>query len=431
MDRVRLPPQSYPSLWCKSDLQLLICTIIFDILVLMIRRDIEDELLESARKYPVVTILGPRQAGKTTLARSVFPDRAYYSLEDPDLRIFAESDPRGFLAGAGEKGVILDEIQRLPILLSYLQGLVDRDPRRGRFILTGSHQPSLSASIAQSLAGRTAVLSLWPLSAHELKRLGPLPAPFQMAIKGFFPALHEKGLDPRRFFNSYLQTYVERDLRAMVQVRDLSSFQKFLVLVAGRIGNLINLASLSNDTGVSTTTVKNWLSVLKASYILFELPPWFENVGKRLVRSSKLYFVDTGLASFLLGLQTEDQVKRDPLRGSLYENLVVGEIMKGAINRGRRPDLFFYRDSKGNEVDLLVREGGRIFPVEIKSSETFTRDFLRGLEHFKALGLPRTARGLVLYNGEPEFETEGLRISNPFSHDRDLWDLVTGSALPS
>ena len=252
-----------------------------------------------------------------------------------------------------------------------------------------------------------------------------------MAIKGFFSALHEKGLDPRRFFNSYLQTYLERDLRAMVRVRDLSSFLKFLVLVAGRIGNLINLASLSNDTGVSTTTVKNWLSVLKASYILFELPPRFENVGKRLVRSSKLYFVGTGLASFLLGLQTEDQVKRDPLRGSLYENLVVGEITKGAINRGRRPNLFFYRNSKGNEVDLLVREGGRIFPIGIKSSEPFTRNFLRGLEHFKALGLPRTARGLVLYNGEPEFETEGLRISNPFFHDRDLWDLVTGSALPS
>ena len=252
-----------------------------------------------------------------------------------------------------------------------------------------------------------------------------------MTIKGFFPALHEKGLDPRRFFNSYLQTYVERDLRAMVQVRDLSSFQKFLVLVAGRIGQLSHLASLSNDVGVSPTTVKNWLSVLKASYILFQLPPWFENVGKRLVKSSKLYFVDTGLASFVLGLETEDQVKRDPLRGRLYENLVVREIVKGALKRGRRPDLFFYRDSRGNDVDLLVREGGRIFPLEIKSSETFIRDFLRGLENLQRLALPRTAGGLNLYNGAQEFETEGLRISHPFGRDADLWSLVTFSALPA
>ncbi|MCL5285153.1 MAG: ATP-binding protein [Nitrospirae bacterium] len=391
----------------------------------MITRDITEELLESAREYPAVTILGPRQSGKTTLARATFPDKPYYSLEDPDIRLFAESDPRGFLSETRNSGAILDEIQRLPLLLSYLQGMVDQDPRQGRFILTGSHQPALSEKISQSLAGRTAVLGLWPLSINELRQRGPLPSPFALAVKGFFPGLHEKGLDPRRFFNSYLQTYVERDLRSMVQVRDLSAFQKFLVLMAGRIGQLTNLSSLSNDTGVSATTVRNWLSVLRASYVLFELPPFFENIGKRLVKSSKFYFVDTGLAAFLLGLHTEEQVRRDPLRGSLYENLVIGEILKCAQNRGRKPDFFFYRDSRGNEVDLLVPESGRLFPVEIKSAETFTRDFTRGLENFRSLGLPRSAPGLVLYNGPLEFEAEGLRVLNPFRQETDLFTLVT------
>jgi len=279
-----------------------------------------------------VTILGPRQSGKTTLARMTFPDMAYFSLEDPDVRAAAEADPRGFLGQIKNAG-ILDEIQRLPALLSYIQGIVDKDGRHGRFILTGSHQPRLHEAISQSLAGRTAVLTLWPFSLRELRHYKVVRSPFDLIVSGCFPRLHEEGLEPRRFYNGYLQTYVERDVRALVQLRDLSQFQKFLTLLAGRVGLVINLASLSNDVGVSTTTIRNWLSVLKASYVVFELPPFFENVRKRVIKSPKIFFTDVGLASFLLGIHTDEQAFRDPLRGNLYENLVVADIVKGALNR--------------------------------------------------------------------------------------------------
>ncbi len=240
----------------------------------MITRDIAEELLQSAAEYPVVTILGPRQSGKTTLARMTFPEKPYVSLEDPDQRMAAEADPRGFLEQLERSG-ILDEVQRVPALLSYLQGIVDKDKRSGRFILTGSHQPRLHEAITQSLAGRTAMLTLWPFSLHELHHYKLPHTAFELLVKGCFPRLHEEGLEPRRFYNGYLQTYVERDVRALIQLRNLSQFQKFLVLLAGRIGQVVNLASLSNDTGVSSTTIQNWLSVLKASYVVFELPPFF------------------------------------------------------------------------------------------------------------------------------------------------------------
>lgn len=388
----------------------------------MIIRDITEELLRSAAEYPVVTILGPRQSGKTTLARMTFPEKPYFSLEDPDVRVAAEADPRGFL-GQLEGGGILDEVQRLPLLLSYLQGMVDKDGRRGRFILTGSHQPQLHEAISQSLAGRTALLALWPFSLHELRRYKSAYSPFELIVRGCFPRLHEEGLEPRRFFNSYLQTYVERDVRALIQLRDLSQFQKFLTLLAGRVGQVVNLASLSNDLGVSSTTVKNWLSVLKASYVVFELPPFFENVRKRVIKSPKLFFTDVGLAAFLLGIHTEEQASRDPLRGNLYENLVIAEIVKGALNRGIRPELYFYRDSHGNEVDLLIREGGELTPVEIKSAATFSVDFIKGLERFQALGIKRATAGVVLYSGEQRFSVHGFRVFNPLLVE-DPWQMV-------
>ncbi|MCK4426081.1 MAG: ATP-binding protein, partial [Deltaproteobacteria bacterium] len=231
-----------------------------------------EELVQSAVEYPVVTVLGPRQSGKTTLVQMTFPGKQYFSLEDPDVRIAAEADPRGFL-GQLKDGGILDEVQRLPDLLSYIQGIVDKDRRPGRFILTGSHQPRLHEAISQSLAGRTAMLTLWPFSLPELRRYKSKWTPFELIVEGCFPRLHEEGLEPRRFFNSYLQTYVERDVRALIQLRDLVQFQKFLTLLAGRIGQVVNLTSLSNDVGVSSTTIRNWLSVLKASYVVFELPP--------------------------------------------------------------------------------------------------------------------------------------------------------------
>ncbi len=389
----------------------------------MIIRDITEELVRSAEEYPVVTILGPRQSGKTTLARMTFPDKPYFSLEDPDVRMAAEADPRGFL-GQMEGGGILDEVQRLPLLLSYVQGMVDKTRKHGRFILTGSHQPQLHEAISQSLAGRTAMLTLWPFSLKELRHYESAWDAFDLIHRGFFPRLHDEGLEPRRFFNGYLQTYVERDVRALIQLRDLSQFQKFLTLLAGRVGQVVNLASLGNDVGASSTTIRNWLSVLKASYVVFELPPFFENVQKRVIKSPKIFFTDVGLAAFLLGIHTAEQASRDPLRGSLYENLVIADIVKSALNRGIRPETYFFRDSHGNEIDLLIREKGVLIPVEIKSASTYSAHFVKMLEWFKTLGIKRLKPGAVLYNGEQPFNIRGVRVFNPL-HVEDIWDTLT------
>lgn len=392
----------------------------------MIERDITAELQRSATEYPAVTILGPRQSGKTTLARKTFPDKPWVSLEDPDVRMAAEADPRGFL-GQFPDGVILDEVQRLPELLSYLQGVIDREGGKGRFILTGSHQPRLHEAVSQSLAGRTAVLTLWPFSLAELRRYAPLTDPFELIVRGCYPRVHEEKLDSRRFYNSYLQTYIERDVRALIQLRDLSAFQKFLVLLAGRVGQVVNLASLANDVGVSAPALRQWLSVLKASYLVFELPPWFENIGKRLIKSPKLYFADTGLAAFLLGIHTAEQASRDPLRGNLYENLIVADVQKQLCNAGTRPELYFYRDTHGNEVDLLVRHGRALLPVEIKSSRTFSLDFLKGISRFKAAAGHGVADGLVLFNGENAHAVHGVQVVNPLQNDAWLTAAIQAS----
>ena len=391
----------------------------------MIIRNIAEELLRSAVEYPVVTILGPRQSGKTTLTRMVFPDKPYFSLEDPDVRIAAEADPRGFLSQV-EGGGIIDEIQRLPTLLSYIQGIVDKDITRGRFILTGSHQPLLHGAISQSLAGRTAMLSLWPFCLDEISRYGSVQGIYDLIVRGCFPRLHEENLEPRRFYNSYLQTYVERDVRTLIQLRDLSQFQGFLKLLAGRVGQIVNLASLSNDVGVSTTTIRNWISVLIASYVVFELPPFFENIRKRVTRSSKIYFTDVGLPAFLLGIHSAEQAARDPLRGNLYENFLIVDIVKGALNRGIRPEIYFFRDSHGNEVDLIIRENGVLTPIEIKSAGTFSMDFLKGIERFQSMGVNRIGAGAVLYNGEQSFNVRNIRIFNPFLV-ADIWNTLTVS----
>ena len=391
----------------------------------MVEREITEELLKCAAEYPVVTVLGPRQSGKTTLVRITFPDAPYLSLEYPDVRAAAQADPRSFL-GQMRDGAILDEVQRLPELLSYIQGIVDEKAQKGLFILTGSHQPRLHEAISQSLAGRTAILELWPFSISELRHYKSHWDAFELMVKGFFPRLHEEGLEPRRFYNAYLQTYVERDVRSLINLRNLWQFQQFLTLLAGRVGQVVNFTSLANDVGVSATTVKNWLSVLKASFVVFELPPFFANVRKRVIKSPKIYFTDVGLAAFLLGIHTPEQAYRDPLRGNLYENLVVAEVMKGALNRGVRPELYFFRDSRGDEVDLLLRDGRRLIPVEIKSASTFSPDFLKGLERFRAFGIEGVAPGVVLYNGEQEFSVKGVRIFN-LLHAKDLWTALTST----
>ncbi|NLW83847.1 MAG: ATP-binding protein [Phycisphaerae bacterium] len=386
----------------------------------MINRQIQDELLLCATEYPAVTILGPRQSGKTTLTRMAFPDHAYCSLEDPDTRRQAEEDPRGLLAGFSG-GVILDEIQRVPSLLSYLQGIIDNNPAHGRFILTGSHQPQVHQAITQSLAGRTAVLELLPFSVEEIRQYRrPLLSPFEMILQGFYPRLHQDQLRAGRFFSSYLATYIERDVRAMINVQDLTRFEQCLRLLAGRIGQLVNYSSLAGDVGVSSTTIKNWISVLKASFILFELPPYFANVRKRIVKSSKLYFVDVGLAAWLLGLQTPQQVQRDPLRGALYENLLILEMVKRMLNQGKQPVLYFYRDAKGNEVDFLISEGRTFTAIEIKSAETFQPEFVSGIEYFKKMfSKDADIQGKVWYNGDRKTEYHTITVSNPLVHGFD------------
>jgi predicted AAA+ superfamily ATPase len=388
----------------------------------MIKRSISEELLDCCTEYPVVTVFGPRQSGKTVLVRENFPDKPYYLLEDPDTRQAAEMDPREFL-GQMKEGAVLDEIQRLPVLLSYIQGIVDKAQQPGMFILTGSHQPDLHRAISQSLAGRTALLTLLPFSLEELQQFQTEWDAYDLIVKGAFPRLHEKKLKPERFFNGYLQTYVERDVRALISLKDLNRFQQFLTLLAGRIGQVINYTSLSNDTGVSATTIKNWISVLKASYVVFELSPFFENIRKRVVKSPKLYFTDTGLAAFLLGIRTAEQAARDPLRGGLYENLIILEIMKYRLNQGRRPDLYFFRDTHGSEVDLIIREQGKLFPVEIKSSVTFSKSFLKGIERFRSLTSNCRADGAILYNGEQRFQVKNVHIFNLLKDQTELKSL--------
>jgi len=390
----------------------------------MVERDLTPELLTAAQKYPVATVLGPRQSGKTTLVRTCFPDKTYVSLEDPDVRMAAEEDPRGFFSQLPD-GAILDEVQRLPILLSYIQGIVDEKRRAGLFILTGSHQPGLHQAISQSLAGRTALLTLWPLSLSELRSYRKDWAPYDLIVRGSFPRLHEEDIEPRRFYNDYVQTYVERDVRSLIQLRDLAQFQKFLTLLAGRTGQLVNFNSLSNDLGTSGTTLRNWLTALKASYLVLEIPPFHENIKKRVVKSPKLYFTDTGLAAFLLGIHDARQASRDPLRGSLYENMVIVDVLKGAFNKGIRPEIYFFRDSHGNEVDLIIREKGNLIPVEIKSASTFSRDFIKGLSTLQALAPDRLMPGTVLYNGEKTFQIHGNRVFNPLASD-NIWRDLTG-----
>ena len=383
----------------------------------MITRSIQNELLACATEYPAVTILGPRQSGKTTLSKMAFPKHAYCSLEEPNVRRQAQNDPKGLL-GNYSGGVILDEIQRVPELLSYLQGMIDEHPEKGRFILTGSHQPQVHQAVSQSLAGRTAMLELLPFSLEEIKQYDRKPdSPYDMIIKGFYPRLHDENLRPGRFYGSYLSTYVERDIRALINLKDLTHFEEFLRLVAGRIGQLVNYSSLANDVGVSSTTIKNWISVLKASFILFELPPYFTNIRKRVMKSSKLYFVDVGLAAWLLELKTASQVQRDPLRGSLYENLLTMEVVKRILNQGDRPNLHFYRDARGNEVDLIISGSRALSAVEIKSGQTFQPEFISGIACFKeAYQAQKTVNGIVWYDGKRQTGFQDTDVRNPLIH---------------
>lgn len=381
----------------------------------MITREITQELIECAQEYPVAAVFGPRQSGKTTLARMTFPDKPYYSLENPDIRMAAEKDPRGFLQNI-PSGAVLDEIQRLPVLLSYLQGIVDEQKNPGMFILTGSHQPDVHQAVSQTLAGRTALLTLLPFSITELFTYKQDWDSYEIITRGSFPRVHQENLKSNRFYNGYIQTYVERDVRTLVNVKDVALFQEFLTLIAGRVGQVVNYTSLGNDVGMSGTSVKNWISVLKASFVVFELRPFFENIQKRVIKSPKIYFTDTGLVSHLLGIETPDQARRDPLRGGLFENFVILEVLKSQYNRGHRPQLYFYRDTHGNEVDLIIKKGRRLIPIEIKSAATFSPHFLKGIERFHTVTGDRCENGYVLYEGEAQYQVQGVDVRNILIH---------------
>ncbi len=386
-------------------------------------RTVEPVVLRYTNQYPVITITGPRQSGKTTLCKKIFPDKPYANLEALDTRQFAIDDPRGFLASYPDGGVF-DEIQRVPDLASYLQEIVDQDGRDGLFILTGSQDLEVCNTVNQSLAGRTALVKLLPFSLREIMSRFPFPGMNTLLYKGFYPRIWHKGLDPTQALRDYFETYVERDLRQLINIKDLHLFQRFVRLCAGRVGQLLNLSSLANDTGISHTTARNWLSILEASYIIFLLQPYHRNVSKRLVKSPKLYFYDVGLACYLLGIENERQVSRDPLLGNLFENMVIAEVLKERFHTGRDSNLFFYRDTRGNEVDLLMVSGSMIFPIEIKAGMTVNRDYFKGLKHIKKIfadNIP--AGGGIIYAGS-ELQRRTDTYVCPFEKLYDLLDYV-------
>ena len=377
----------------------------------MIQREIQQQLLKLAAMYPVVTITGPRQSGKTTLAKMTFPQYRYVSLENFDIRQMAEADPRGFLKSYAPP-VIFDEIQRVPKLLSFIQTAVDEDKSYGQYILTGSHQPALGAGVSQSLAGRTGILQLLPLSISEMTASGITLERDQYLYFGFMPRLYDTTLDPKNLYRDYFSTYVEKDVRQMLNIKDLSQFETFVKLLAGRVGQLVNMASLAGDVGVSSQTLTQWLSVLEASFIVFQLPGYYENFGKRLIKSKKLYFTEVGLATWLLGINSPEQVARDPLFGGLFENMVVIEALKQRFNAGETAELYFIRDSQGLEADLLFRKNNQtLIPVEIKGGMTWNKDFCKNLLKFRKLS-EKFQPGFVIYSGDLTPEIDGIRFLN-------------------
>ncbi|MDP1608687.1 MAG: ATP-binding protein [Chlamydiales bacterium] len=356
------------------------------------------QVIQKLRKtMPIVTILGPRQSGKTTLAKTVFPEKPYVNFEQLDLRLQALEDPKGFLQRY-PKGAIFDEIQEAPALLSYLLPFVDEIGLNDLFVLTGSHQTRVKEGISQSLAGRTAILKLYPLSLQEL---GEHRRSLEEAILfGGYPRAQSLEFPLTNLFSSYYQTYVERDISSLSRIHNLNQFALFVRLLAGRIGQLVNLESLGGDVGISSSTVKEWISLLEASHILFRLHPYYENFGKRLIKSCKIYFTDTGLACYLLGIENQDQLQRDPLKGSLFENLIVLELMKARSNQGLDPNLYFYRDRQGKEVDVIYQKGRELIPIEIKSSSTYNSSFLDTLLLFQQIAEKRTTKSFLIYGGQ-------------------------------
>lgn len=392
----------------------------------MIKRTLAATLRRVAKQYPVVTLTGPRQSGKTTLVRATFPKSEYVSLEDPDQRGFAQEDPRGFLSQFSAS-VILDEAQRVPTLFSYVQTLVDEDDSPGRFILSGSQNFLLLQTISQSLAGRCAIRNLLPFSLSELQARSPInvatlgsalpskrrsgPADVMEAMyRGFYPRIHDKGLDPAEWLRNYYQTYVERDVRDIVNVGDLEAFGRFVRLCAGRTGQLLNLSSLAVDGGITHTTARRWLSLLEASFLVVLLRPHSRNFSKRLIKSPKLHFLDTGLLCYLLRIRSPEELRYHASRGNIFESFVVAELFKNHLHQGKEADLYFWRDSAGHEIDVVLDQGAELIPIEIKSGQTVTREFFKGIEYWRKLAEMPEAPAALVYAGDQSFRRSGVAV---------------------
>ena len=390
----------------------------------MIKRDLAEVLKEAARQFPAITLTGPRQSGKTTLCRALFPGHPYASLEATDVRSFAREDPRGFLSQY-VNGAIIDEVQRVPDLLSYLQGVIDDEPAPGRWILTGSQKLSLLASVSQSLAGRTAVHHLLPLSRVEVVRFDRYPVTLEETLfAGTYPRVFDRGLKPAEWFRSYVATYIERDVRSITNVGDLTTFQRFVERCAGRTAQLLNYSSLANDCGVSQPTARAWLSILETSFLVFRLPAFHANIRKRLVKMPKLHFYDTGLVCWLLGIRTPGQLRSHPLRGPIFETWVVSEVAKRMLNRGESPRLSFYRDRSGAEVDLIIEQPSRRTLVETKSGETAPSNPFAGTQRVrKHIARPTwpDSMAVVYGGGQLQQRTPGNVVPWSGLHEADFW----------
>ncbi len=376
----------------------------------MIKRAISGTILDMASKFPVVTLTGPRQSGKSTLLKSCFADYKYVSLEDPDIRQLAENDPRGFLKNCGTK-CIIDEAQRVPDLYSYLQTIVDSRDECGQFILSGSHNFLLMERISQSLAGRTSVLKLFPFSIAELQATNILPNDLdEVLLKGCYPRLYDKKITAKEYFTSHLQTYVERDVRLLRNIIDMTAFKRFLKLCAANVGSVLNVASLAKDAGISVVTANSWISILEASFVLLRLPPYYKNFSKRIIKSSKIYFCDTGLLCNLLNIFNREQLQESNLRGAIFENLIVIELMKAALFKGEEPQLYFWRDTNQNEVDLLRETDGKLEAIEIKSGETKNQKFYDGLKKFSEVSGISLSDTKVVYGGSDSYRGENQKF---------------------
>lgn len=383
-----------------------------------ISRNLSYVIKESYRYFPVITVTGPRQSGKTTLLRYLFPELPYISLENPNEKELALNDAIGFL-NRFPKGVFLDEVHNVSQLLSYIQGLVDNN-KDLRFILSGSSNFAMLRSVTQSLAGRSGVYELLPLSYSELKDMLKDKSIDEIIFNGFYPALFSNNTPANLFYSSYIKTYLERDVRDLLNIKNLLQFNIFLKLCAGRIGSLFNASELANEVGVDVKTIQSWLSVLQASYIITLLPPYFDNTRKRLTKSPKLYFMDTGLACNLLNIESPEQLARDKMRGPLFENLVVLEALKKCYNEGRSGNIYFYRDSNQNEVDLIVKRGNELSCIEIKSSMTYHRDFERTLSKIDGWVSAEIVSKAVVYNGTSENENGNVKLLNYKNIDKVL-----------